>query len=277
MPFTTLTLGGGGSKGIYHVGGLIELQKYQSLIFSGGVYGVSVGSIIGTCVAFGIPLTRDEVYKNKHVFSPSFFVDEIDFPKLTNSMSSKGLFTSEKLCKSLHTFFLQYGIDVNTTRLSDAKMPLYIIASNLTKAKPTIFSGDVLLVDAIRCSCAIPGVFEPQILYDQVYVDGDMFCPSPNQFVKDTSNCLSISLKCAMMTNEFIPSKIQSMSPLKYMHDIYTSVTENFHAQTKGQMTVMMSYPNFVATSDLKDFDIDDILQKSAEKLNSFLSSKNLL
>ena len=222
-------------------------------------------------------MTRNEAHKNKEVFAPSFFIDEIDFPKLANSISSKGLFTTEKLCKSLNTFFLKYGIDVNTTRLSDAKMPLYIIASNLTKAKPTIFSGDVLLVDAIRCSCAIPGVFEPQILYHQVYVDGDMFCPSLNKFVKDSSDCLSISLKCEMMTNEFVPSKIQSMSPVKYMRDIYTSVTENFHAQTKGEMTVMLSYPNFVATSDLKDFDLDDILQKSSEKLRSFLSSKNLL
>jgi hypothetical protein len=156
-------------------------------------------------------------------------------------------------------------------------MPLYIIASSLTKAKPTIFSGDVLLVDAIRCSCAIPGVFEPQVLYDQVYIDGDMFCPSLNQFVKDNSNCLSLSLKCAMMINEFVPSKIESMSPVKYMRDIYTLITENFHVQTKGHMTVMLSYPNFVATSNLKDFDLDDILQKSAEKLNRFLISKNLL
>ena len=277
MPFTTLTLGGGGSKGIYHVGALIELQKHQPLEFPGGVYGVSVGSIIGICVAFGLPITREEIAKNKQVFSPSFFIDEIDFPKLANSISSKGLFTTEKLCKSVHSLFLEYGIDVNTTRLSDAKMPLYIIASNLTKGKPTIFSGDVLLIDAIRCSCAIPGIFQPQILYDQVYVDGDLFCPSLNYFVKDASNCLSISLKCAMMTNEFVPSKIESMSPLKYMHDLYASATTNFHAQTKGDRTVMMSYPNFFATSDLKDFDLDDILQKCGEKLKSFLSSKNLL
>ena len=277
MPFTTLTLGGGGTKGILHVGILLELQKYQDLHFPGGVYGVSVGSIIATYIAFGLPITRESVEKIKHMFCPSFFIDEIDFPKLAEAYSSKGLFGTEKLCKSLETIFNEYGINIRTAKLSDAKMPLYIIASNLTKAKPTVFSGDVILIDALRCSCAIPGIFKPQILYDQVYIDGDMFCPSVDYFVPNLDNAICLSLKCKLTENKFTPSKIEEISPLSYIHDIYSLISENFHKQTRSNRTLLLSYPKLRSMSDLKDFDLDDIFKACASFLHSFLWSKNLL
>jgi len=275
--FKVLTMGGGGSKGILHVGVLLELQKYQPLIFPGGVYGVSVGSIIATYVAFGLPINRESVGKLKHMFCPSFFIDEINFPKLAQSYSSKGLFETEKLCKSLETIFNEYGINIRTTKLSDAKMPLYIIASNLTKARPTIFSGDVLLADALRCSCAIPGVFKPQILYNQVYIDGDMFCPSVDYFIPNLDNAICLSLKWKLTENKLTPSKIEEMSPLSYIHDIYSLISENFHRQTRTDRTLRLCYPKLRSMSDLKDFDLDDIFTACASFLHSFLWSKNLL
>jgi len=270
-------MGGGGAKGIMHVGVLLELQKYQPLVFPGGVYGVSVGSIIATYLAFGLPINLEAVEKFKHMFCPSFFIDEIDFPKLAQSYASKGLFGTEKLCNSLDSVFSQYGIDIKTAKLSDAKMPLYIIASNLTKAKPTIFSGDVLLVDALRCSCAIPGVFKPQILYNQVYIDGDMFCPSVDYFVTDLDNAICLSLKCKLVENKFTAEKIEEMSPISYIHDIYSLITENFHKQTRTDRTIRLSYPKLRSMSDLKNFDLDDIFKACASFLHSFLWSKNLL
>lgn len=277
MPFTTLTLGGGGSKGILHVGVLLELQKYQELIFPGGVYGVSVGSIIATYLAFGLPFNRESIEKFKQMFSPSFFVDEIDFPKLAQAYSTKGLFGTEKLCNSLESVFNEYGINIKTTKLSDAKMPLYIIASNLTKAKPTIFSGDVFLVDALRCSCAIPGIFKPQILYNQVYIDGDVFCPSLDHFLPNRENAICLSLKCKMIQNNFTPEEIEKMSPLSYIHDMYSLITQNFHNQTRTDRTIQINYPKLTSMSDLKDFDLDDIFKACSSFLRSFLWSKNLL
>jgi hypothetical protein len=277
MPFTTLTLGGGGSKGILHVGVLLELQNYQKLVFPDGVYGVSVGSIIAVFVAFGIPISRETVEKFKYLFCPSFFVEEIDFPALSQSYQSKGLFSTEKLQKSLHKLFLENGLDLKTALISDAKMPLYILASNLTKGKPTIFSDNVPVIDALRCSCAIPGVFMPQILYGQVYVDGDIFCPSLDHFIPEKHNALCISLKTKMFVNEFIPSKLEEMSPLKYIHDLYSLVSENFHMQTRSDKTLIISYPNLNSMSNLADFDIKNIMKTCSETLNSFLRSKNLL
>lgn len=253
------------------------MQKYQKLHFPGGVYGVSVGAIIAAYVAFGLPFTRESIEKIKHLFCPSFFVDEIDFPKLAEAYASKGIFGTEKFCKSLETIFGEYGINIKTTKLSDAKMPLYIIASNLTKAKPTVFSGDVFLVDALRCSCAIPGVFKPQVLYGEVYIDGDMFCPSVDYFVSNLDNAICLSLKCKLVESKFTATKIEEMSPLSYIHDIYSLIAENFHRQTRTDRTLRLSYPKLASMSDLKNFDLDDIFKACASFLHSFLWSKNLL
>ena len=54
--FYRLALGGGGAKGILHIGALQELSKFQPLYFQNGIYGSSIGSIIATYVAFGLPI-----------------------------------------------------------------------------------------------------------------------------------------------------------------------------------------------------------------------------
>ena len=43
-------------KGIMYIGALRELSRHQELVFPDGVYGVSVGAIVGTYIAFGLPL-----------------------------------------------------------------------------------------------------------------------------------------------------------------------------------------------------------------------------
>jgi predicted acylesterase/phospholipase RssA len=56
LPFRALGLGGGGMKGILHIGALLELEKHQPLKFPDGVYGCSVGSIIAAFIAFELPI-----------------------------------------------------------------------------------------------------------------------------------------------------------------------------------------------------------------------------
>jgi len=61
LPFRALGLGGGGVKGILHIGALLELSKKQELVFPDGVYGISVGSVIGTYIAFGLPVNEESL------------------------------------------------------------------------------------------------------------------------------------------------------------------------------------------------------------------------
>lgn len=272
VPFRTLGLGGGGIKGILYIGALRELQKHQDLVFPDGVYGSSVGAILATYLAFGLPLDMDA----GQIFRTSSFIPEPDYSKLPEMISLKGVFTMDTLEKTLISIFMQKGVDIRTKVIGDAKMPLYIFASNLTKGKPTIFTKNVPVLEALKCSCCIPGIFRPQVLYDQVYVDGDLFVPSVDKFIPDTSKALCLSLKKhAKEFQSFVPSTIEPMSPLTYVHDMYTLVTLNFFQQVKKPCTLQLSYPNLTSTADLSKFDIDDILLTGGSSLTRFLSSKS--
>lgn len=256
-------------KGILYVGALRELSRHQDLVFPDGVYGVSVGAIVGTYIAFGLPLDLGI----EGAFKLSSFIPEPDYSKLPEMISLKGVFSMDILEKSLINMFLAKGVDLRTKVIGDAKMPLYILASNVTKGKPTIFSKNVPVLDALKCSCCIPGVFRPQTLYNQVYVDGDLFVPSVDRYIPDTSNALCLSLKFRTSDRTFTPASIETMSPISYVHDIYTMVTYNFYQQVKTPCTLQLHYPNLHSTSDISGFNVPDILEKAAKDLSRFLGT----
>ena len=259
-------------KGILHIGVLKELSKHQELVFPDGVYGVSIGALIGTFVAFGLSLDADLT----KLFKLSSFIPEPDFSKLPEMISLKGVFEMDTLEKTIIKVFMERGVDLKTKVLGDAKMPLYIISSNLTKGKPTIFSKNVPVLDALKCSCCIPGVFRPQILYGQVFVDGDLFTPSVDKFITDTSRALCISLKKQKIANNsIVPETIETMSPITYVHDMYSMVTQNFFTQVKKPCTLQVHYPGLLSMTDISKLDVDDILKKSGSDLSRFLRSKS--
>ena len=277
LPFRTLGLGGGGVKGILHIGALLELSKKQELVFPDGVYGSSVGAVIGTYIAFGLPVNEESLPNLKNQLQIQNFIDKFDLKTIANSFSLKGVYSMDLFEKFIVELFESKGVDIRNKVIEDAKMPLHIISSNLTKGTPTIFSKNVPVLDALKCSCAIPGVFVPQILYNQIYIDGDFFAPCMDKFIPDLSSALCLSLKKKTIDNDFKPENIENMSPLRYIHDIYALITQNFHNQVKTDKTLSLCYPGLGSMSDIDDFDIEKILEKSVHDLNRFLSAKGIL
>ena len=96
--FKILCLGGGGIKGIMHIGALEELEKEVGLLhkhFSKGIYGCSVGSLIATSIAFGItPQQIKKIYNKISNFKK--LVDMNDLTKIQNILNNKGIFSMTK-------------------------------------------------------------------------------------------------------------------------------------------------------------------------------------
>ena len=63
MKYKILALGGGGTKGILHIGALKVLEEYGKLIelFSEGIYGCSIGSVFAIAIGFGLDSNALEV------------------------------------------------------------------------------------------------------------------------------------------------------------------------------------------------------------------------
>jgi NTE family protein len=273
LPFKKLALGGGGAKGILHVGALQELRKYQDLHFPDGVYGCSIGAVIATVVAFGLPVDSKLIELTKEHLSINKVSPKLTFNDITHSLSHKGLFSMDLFEEKLCVVFGELGLDIRNKKIRDAKMPLYIIASNISKGIPTVFTKDVPILSALKCSCCIPGVFKPQELYGQIYIDGDIFTPCIGVSHPDA---LNISLKTHVI-EKITPENIGLMSPLIYMRQIVNMSVINFIETQKTDLTLELMYPELMSDSELSEFNSEDILKVSGESTRGFLITKSFL
>lgn len=269
LPFKKLVLGGGGMKGILHIGALNELAKHQELKFPDGVWGCSVGAMIGILVAFEKPLKTELISK---YMKWDGLIPEPNMNHITNSFSSKGLFPMDKFSETINDFMkTEFNLDLTTTKIGDARMPLYIVASNISKGVPTIFTKDVLLIDALKCSCCLPFIYKPQELYGQLYVDGGLFVPYLNMIISD-----GLHLNLTKKTIKELNSKnLDSISPLDYARQLYCLSVEQFKKINKPEFLVKLDYPKLCSDSNLDDFDTEDILNHSGKLMNDFLFSKS--
>lgn len=273
LPFKKLGLGGGGAKGILHIGALRELAKHQELHFPDGVYGTSVGAIIGVFVAFGIPFTDDFLNDKTEALALSSLVPALTFETVQKAFPEKGAFTMDVFQEKMISIFKTCGLDIENLKISDAKMPLYIIASNITKGVPTIFTENVTIIDALRCSCALPFVYRPQELYGQLYIDGDVFLPYIGLLEKDA---FVLSLKTHSYA-KINPKTVQDVQFLTYIREVYNMSVNATYKLSQNNTTLDLGYPGLLAESDLSDFDIPHILSVSEESMRGFLVSKGFL
>jgi hypothetical protein len=273
LPFRKLGLGGGGVKGILHIGALQELSKYQPLYFPDGIYGSSIGSVIATYISFGLPIDDKLIELTKKHLSSDKIIPNLSLKNITSGITEKGVFTMDLFRENLCQLFNERGIDITTKKISDANMPLYIIASNITKGIPSIFTGDVSIIDALCCSCCMPGIFRPQEMYDQLYIDGDLFVPNIGSLHKDA---LVISLKTNMSV-KITPKTIGNISVPEFIRQVYNMGVINHIGFHKTDLTLELVYPKLFADSDLDEFDVEDILKTAEASMRGFLITKSFL
>jgi NTE family protein len=179
-----LALGGGGLRGLAHIGILQVLEDNN--IPLNVVAGTSVGSIIAALYASGMSAYQmeQEVVKLKPYdyldYNISGFIKHFlacFFPPINNNID--GIIKGERLEKIVYR--LTGGRD-----LRDSKVPLAIIACDIDSGREIIFASqkipvqgnDILLIEdarlsqAVRASTAIPAVFVPYRLQGMQLVDG---------------------------------------------------------------------------------------------------------
>jgi len=215
--FSSLALGGGGVRGGLHVGALLALEQVRgNLAFPGGIYGCSVGSILATAVAFNLNATQIRTMFETY-FDLSKILPDLRLSAVTQLPVSKGLFSMDLMEATVVEAFQSQNIDLRGKTIADAPQPLYIVASNMTTQNTTVFSGSVPILKAIQCSSCLPVVFEPQILYNQVYLDGGVLLDSMTSIVPPDCLVLHISSPSEVL----FPSELTDMSLATYIHRVY--------------------------------------------------------
>lgn len=158
-PRVILVLGGGGAKGLAHIGVLRVLREERVPIDE--VVGVSVGALIGSLRAAGI---GDEELEQ--------MASEIGW----NSLSSYSKTNAVKLFLSDELFSSQGMENYLKARMgektfADLPLPFSCVATDLRTGERVVFKeGPVAF--AARASATIPGLFQPVPYRQRLLVDG---------------------------------------------------------------------------------------------------------
>lgn len=152
-----LVLGGGGARGLAHIGVLRALQREGVPIDL--VAGTSMGGIVGALFAAGVP-TEEIERELQRLGSPRELAKLIDL-RLTQGGLLKGVRVYNLLAEK---------IGENVT-FADLRLPLAMVAVDLYTGRQVVLK-DGLVADAVRATISLPGVFEPVDLGPFRLVDG---------------------------------------------------------------------------------------------------------
>jgi len=187
--FRSIAFGGGGMRGALHLGGLRAVLKFQdTLTFPDGIYGYSVGSIVATAIAFNMSLHQIQRMIDD-CMNLDAIVKNAKLSMLTDLFSKCGLLSMDQVENSIIKAFLAHGVDLRGKNIEDAPQKLFIGASNLTLRRPVFFTGRVPILTAMKASCCIPCFFQPQVIYDNVYIDGGVYMYYFDEYLP--KDCLS--------------------------------------------------------------------------------------
>lgn len=187
-----LVLGGGGAKGLAHLGVLEEFEKAGIPIDI--IVGCSAGSLIGSLycdcpnaryLKSVIGPLKTSAFMNMHIFRAWF---------------SLGLSQEDSM-----TSVLDECLDARY--FHELKIPLLTVSTDLYTGELIIFGGGEI-VPAVEASCAFPLVFEPVNHHGRILVDGGCIDPVPVRVAKmvDPNIIVAVDLRC--MLDKSFPKNI---------------------------------------------------------------------
>jgi hypothetical protein len=260
--YRSLGLGGGGTRGGLHVGALKAIQEIQGdLEFPDGIYGASVGGILATAIAFRVDLGKLRTVYDKY-FTLSAFLPKLTVDNVLTTMDRRGLFPIDSLVDLILKVFDECGIDLRGKRICDAPQKLFIIASNMTTGITTLLTGRVPVLDALRCTAAIPLVFEPQVLYGQVYLDPGVHLRCIRSVVPDDALVVHISGKCSVIT------------PQSTLPEILFASYSGRAIQYYGPNMIRIRNVNFGLLAELSQDDRDYLVREGYSQTLAFFAKR---
>lgn len=193
-PNVALVLGGGGSRGIAHLG-VIEVLKENNVPID-FIVGTSAGSLIGALYADSNDITH---------------IKSILFNTKRNELLDFSFFDSVKMFTSLTSLvrgqaYENFVFDnLNSKNFAELKTPLAIVtADSVTGEKFVITSGPI--APAVRSSSAIPPIIAPVNLYKRILFDGGVLEPVPVATAKKYNPKLIIAIDINTKPPRTIPA-----------------------------------------------------------------------
>ena len=226
-PGIGLALGGGFARGFAHLGVLQVLE--QNHIPISHIAGTSVGSILGAAYASGAPLARIIAICRTLRFR--------DIARWR--VSRLGLASNQRLGGLIERVF-------EARQFEDLRIPMAVVATDLASGDPVVFTHGNL-VDAIRASCAFPGLFQPVEIGTRCLADGGLVAPVPTQAARELGAAHVVGVSVGMQDGyRGAPS------------NIFQVVSRAVSAAQKHQHEVWERHADLVLRPDVQSLAWDD-------------------
>lgn len=240
-----LVLGSGSSRGWAHIGVIEALEKAQIPIDF--IVGCSVGSYVGALYASGsLASLKDFVLRmnGKKVFS--YF--DVVFPRsglLDGTRKVKELF-------SMHTAVEQF---------EDLRLPVSMVATDLKRGNKVVLnSGDIM--EALRATMSIPGLFAPVQINGRWLVDGALVDPVPVGVAKAMAAdvVIAVDLNSGLISRREVRKQMQALEEnglqepeyknelLKKLYDYYESAETSFKTKISDLFHKEEEIPDIIDT-----------------------------
>src|SRR5579864_2602444 len=160
-PVIGLALGGGAARGFAHIGIIRTLMAHG--IVPNVVVGTSIGSVVGGAYVAGHLDTLEEWARG---LQPRNIFGYLDI-----RLNGSGLIGGEKLAAQLDA-------SLGQTQIEDLPIKYASVATEI-RTGHEIWLTHGRMVDAMRASYALPGIFAPVLVGDRWLVDGALVNPVP--------------------------------------------------------------------------------------------------
>lgn len=226
-----LAFGGGGARGIAHVGVLSALETYPGIVprmFAG----TSAGAVIAVLAAAG---TGAEDLR-EFVVDLDWFSHVIKIKNVVDIATGPrgGLFPNARLAEIVNERIggrsfddLPHDVAVTATDIERKRRVIITgrrVAARLDRDELHRFfpppdeiltGGETVIVTdvddvglAIRASCAVPGVFKPVVIDDMHLVDGGLVDQTPVDIVRAMGSAFSIGISLGLA---FMPERLSNV------------------------------------------------------------------
>jgi len=170
-PTVGLVLGGGGARGLAHIG-VLKILKEENIPID-IIAGTSVGALIGGLYAAGVPIEKLER-----------LAEDIGWEKLTNISieSLVKLLVAEKLL-STERMEKYIALQIGDKRFDELVIPFACVAADIKTGEKIVFH-EGKVAPALRASATIPGAFQPVEYRHRLLVDGGIVDNLPIEVAK---------------------------------------------------------------------------------------------
>jgi NTE family protein len=236
-----LVLGGGGARGLAHIG-VLKVLAEQNIEIS-YISGCSMGGLVGALYALGFSIKEIEEIAIKYT-SIREMINIVD-----RSPHRRGLIVGNRL-RSMLSKIIDKDI-----KFSDAKIPITLASVDLMTSREITLSEGILL-DAVMATIAIPGIFAPVSIDGMLLTDGGSLNNLPvSQLIESFNPEVSLAIDVHPELNKEIPWQVSGQKPRivfpipDFFLDFYQSQLIMISSITESNL--QKSRPSYLIRPDL--------------------------